>query len=130
MGKITNNNRIYIVLWYFIYHFSAITAVLRCLYKLSTSKVFEKSTSQPENSETNGKESQQSEGSSSTSSEHSPSSMVDIDCYNVNMIELCLRSRTLLVAGTSHVIVYQFSTVEETLEFVVSLFLCVCLFDR
>ena len=46
--------------------------------------------------------------------------MVDIDCYAVNMVELCVRSRTLLVAGTSHVIVYQFSTVEETLELVVS----------
>ncbi|KAL9968678.1 hypothetical protein ACROYT_G020796 [Oculina patagonica] len=95
----------------------ASSAVLRCLYKLSTSKVFEKNTSQPESSETNGKDGQ-SEGNGSTSSEQSPPSMVDIDCYAVNMIELCIRSRTLLVAGTSHVIVYQFSTVEETLEFV------------
>ena len=52
---------------------------------------------------------------------------MDIDCYAVNMIELCVRSRTLLVAGTSHVIVYQFSTVEETLELVVSGNLSVCL---
>lgn len=58
-----------------------------------------------------------SEGSSS--GEHSPPSVVDIDCYAVNMVELCVRSRTLLVAGTSHVIVYQFSLVEETLELVV-----------
>lgn len=52
---------------------------------------------------------------------------MDIDCYAVNMIELCVRSRTLLVAGASHVIVYQFSTVEETLELVVSGNLSVCL---
>ena len=102
--------------------YSNLSAVLRCLYKLSTSKVFEKNTGQPESSETNGKDAQ-SEGSG-TSSEHSPPSMVDIDCYAVNMIELCVRSRTLLVAGTSHVIVYQFSTVEETIEFVV------CILDR
>lgn len=99
------------------------SAVLRCLYKLSTSKVFEKNTGQQENSETNGKDTQ-SEGSSGTSSDHSPPSMVDIDCYAVNMIELCVRSRTLLVAGTSHVIVYQFSTVEETIEFVVCILDC------
>ena len=85
--------------------------------------MFEKNTSQPDNSETNGKDAQ-SEGSSGASSEHSPPSVVDIDCYAVNMIELCVRSRTLLVAGTSHVIVYQFSTVEETLEFVVCIFEC------
>ena len=100
---------------------SAVTAVLRCLYKLSTTKVFEKNTSQAENSEANGKDAP-SEGSGSSISEHSPPSMVDIDCFTVNMIELCIRSRTILVAGTSHAIVYQFSTVEETLEFVVGFF--------
>lgn len=106
---------------------SSVTAALRCLYKLSTSKVFEKNTSQSENSETNGKDAP-SEGSGSSSSEHSPPSMVDIDCFAVNIIELCIRSRTLLVAGTSHAIVYQFSTVEETLEFVVGFF-CHYLFE-
>ena len=99
---------------------------MTCLYKLSTSKIFEKNANPSENIETNGKEAQ-SEGSSGTSSENSPPSIVDIDCYAVNMIELCVRSRTLLVAGTSHVIVYQFSTVEETLELVVSGNLSVCL---
>lgn len=93
--------------------------VLKCLYKLTTSKIFEKNANQSENStETNGKD-VQSEGSSGTTSENSPSSMVDIDCFTVTMIELCVRSRTLLVAGSNHVIVYQFSTVEETLELVV-----------
>ena len=62
----------------------------------------------------------QSEGSSSAGCESSTLSMADIDCYAVNKIELCVRSRILLVAGTSHVIVYQFSTSEETLELVVS----------
>lgn len=93
--------------------------VLKCLYKLTTSKIFEKNANQSENStETNGKD-VQSEGSGGTTSENSPSSMVDIDCFTVTMIELCVRSRTLLVAGSNHVIVYQFSTVEETLELVV-----------
>lgn len=90
----------------------ASSAVLKCLYKLSTSKVFEKSSSQAESSDAND------HSESSSSSDHSPPSMVDIDCYAVNMIKLCVRSRTLLVAGTSHVIVYQFSLVEETLELV------------
>ena len=71
-----------------------------------------------ENNETNGKDGQ-SESSVGVGCESSSLSMVDIDCYTVNMIELCLRSRTLLVAGTCHVIVYQFSTAEETLELVV-----------
>ena len=93
--------------------------MLKCLYKLSTSKIFEKYTSPTDNSEANDKEAQ-SEGSGTTNENSSPS-MVDIDCYSVSMVELCVRSRTLLVAGTSHVIVYQFSTVEETLELVVSI---------
>ena len=93
--------------------------MLKCLYKLSTSKIFEKFTSPTDNSEANDKEAQ-SEGSGTTNENSSPS-MVDIDCYSVSMVELCVRSRTLLVAGTSHVIVYQFSTVEETLELVVSI---------
>ena len=93
--------------------------MLRCLYKLSTSKIFEKNTNSiVENNETNGKDGQ-SESSVGVGCESSSLSMVDIDCYTVNMIELCLRSRTLLVAGTCHVIVYQFSTAEETLELVV-----------
>ncbi|XP_068755727.1 syntaxin-binding protein 5-like isoform X2 [Montipora capricornis] len=97
---------------------AATSAVLRCLYKLSTSKIFEKNTNSiVENNETNGKDGQ-SEGSVGMGCESSSLSMVDIDCYTVNMIELCLRSRTLLVAGTCHVIVYQFSTAEETLELV------------
>lgn len=97
-----------------------LTDVLKCLYKLSTSKIFEKNTSTTENSETNGKD-PPSEGSCGNSnSESCPSSMVDIDCFAVSMVELCVRSRTLLVAGSSHVIVYQFSMTEETLELVVS----------
>ncbi|XP_015759127.1 PREDICTED: syntaxin-binding protein 5-like [Acropora digitifera] len=97
---------------------AATSADLKCLYKLSTSKIFEKNTnSAVENSETNGKD-VQSEGSSSAGCESSTLSMVDLDCHAVNKIELCVRSRTLLVAGTSHVIVYQFSMSEETLELV------------
>jgi len=98
---------------------SFLTDVLRCLYKLSTSKIFEKNTSPTENSEANDKDAQ-AEGNGGTNGENSPPSMVDIDCYAVSMIELCVRSRTLLVAGTSHVIVYQFNLMEETLELVVS----------
>lgn len=101
-------------------HFFKFPADLKCLYKLSTSKIFEKNTnSAVENSETNGKD-VQSEGSSSAGCESSTLSMADLDCHAVNKIELCVRSRTLLVAGTSHVIVYQFSMSEETLELVVS----------
>lgn len=96
----------------------ATSAGLNCLYKLSTSKIFEKNTnSAVENSETNGKD-VQSEGSSSAGCESSTLSMADLDCHAVNKIELCVRSRTLVVAGTSHVIVYQFSISEETLELV------------
>lgn len=101
-------------------NFFKFPAGLNCLYKLSTSKIFEKNTnSAVENSETNGKD-VQSEGSSSAGCESSTLSMADLDCHAVNKIELCVRSRTLLVAGTSHVIVYQFSISEETLELVVS----------
>lgn len=92
--------------------------VLKCLYKLSTSKIFEKNTSTTENSETNGKDPPSEGSSGNNNSESCPSSMVDIDCFAVNMVELCVRSRTLLVAGSSHVIVYQFSMTEETLELV------------
>ena len=97
-----------------------LTDVLKCLYKLSTSKIFEKNTSTTENSETNGKDPPSEGSSGNNNSESCPSSMVDIDCFAVNMVELCVRSRTLLVAGSSHVIVYQFSLTEETLELVVS----------
>ena len=97
-----------------------LTDVLKCLYKLSTSKIFEKNTSTTENSETNGKDPPSEGSSGNNNSESCPSSMVDIDCFAVNMVELCVRSRTLLVAGSSHVIVYQFSMTEETLELVVS----------
>ena len=101
-------------------NFFQFPAGLKCLYKLSTSKIFEKNTnSAVENSETNGKD-VQSEGSSSAGCESSTVSMADLDCHAVNKIELCVRSRILLVAGTGHVIVYQFSMSEETLELVVS----------
>ena len=96
-----------------------LAAVLRCLFKLSTSKVFEKSRNQTESGENSDKDTQ-SDAGGSNNGEQSPRSAVDIDCYAVHMVELCVHSRILLVAGSSHVIVYQFSTVEETLELAVS----------
>ncbi|XP_067845434.1 syntaxin-binding protein 5a isoform X8 [Heptranchias perlo] len=73
---------------------SAIT--LQVLYKMKTSKVFEKSRNKEENPNTD---------------------IVDEDPYAIQIISWCPESRMLCVAGVSaHVIVYKFSKQEATTE--------------
>lgn len=58
--------------------------VLKCFYKFLISKIFEKSINVVESGDVNG----YFEGSSS--GEYFLFFVVDIDCYVVNMVELCV----------------------------------------
>lgn len=91
---------------------------MSCLLKVSTSKLFEKDKSK----------SSYSEGSdgSSEGPRDQPSAAEALtdeqDQYSVQQIMLCVHSRTLLVCGSVHVLLFQFSLTEQTLELTVRVF--------
>ena len=95
---------------------------MTCLYKLSTSKLFEKdrnsrSTESADVPDENG----QSESSMMTPPQ-SPATDAreeDLEPYAVRLLELCVHSRALVVSGNSHVLVYQFSLSEQNVGLVV-----------
>jgi len=75
--------------------------MLQVLYKMKTAKLFEESRSQP--------------GSDSSGSD-AP--------FAIQHLHLCVESRLLCIAGSSHVTLFNFSRQESQIECTVSIRLC------
>lgn len=98
---------------------------MSCLYKLSTNKLFEKDGNSKSTDTAEGGDDKNSQ--SETCSQSPPQSPVhdpreeDLEPFAVHLVQLCVHSRTLAVAGSSHVLVFQFSLSEQSVDLVVRL---------
>jgi len=95
-------------------------AALFLLYKMSTSKNFERDKTKSSEDSSDNAEAKPGTSESSEGSNYRLSQDDDSDMYSVQMIDFCAHSRILLVAGASYVLLYQFCLTEQTMELVVS----------
>ena len=87
---------------------------MSCLHKLSTSKLFEKDKVKSGSEGSDGSSESTRETLSAADAQSD-----EQDLYAVQQVKLCVHSRSLIVCGNVHVLLFQFSLVELTLELTV-----------